>query len=291
MARDHSAQPSLCPFGRRAVEQILDAGLCRTALHLPSAASTNQVALAEMSAEGPRPTGSRSTGPRLGEDDYPRLIVADQQTAGRGRQGRFWYSDSGTLTFSFVSSREALRLTDAMVPMVALAVGMAVADAVEAFVPPYQVRLKWPNDLYAGGGKVGGVLVESATADSRRLVIGIGINVATDLEQADEEVRHKARSLVGLTGRSLQRYDLLPLIIACLGDRLAQLQSQTSRLLDQYRGRCLLTGRDVRFVRDQQARTGCVLGIDDSGALQIQTPHGLETVRSGEVTLEWKPNE
>lgn len=276
-----NAQPSLCPFGRRAVDQILHDELCRTALHLPSTASTNQVALAETPANAPH----------LGEDDYPRLIVADQQTAGRGRQGRSWYSDSGTLTFSFVNSLESLRLTDAVVPMVALAVGMAVADAVESFVPPYQVRLKWPNDLYAGGGKIGGVLVESVTTSPKRLVIGIGVNVATDLEQADEEVRHKARSLAALTGRSLQRYDLLPLIIACLGDRLDQLQSQTSRLLDQYRARCFLTGRDVRFVFDQEDRIGRVLGIDDSGALQIQTPYGLETVRSGEVMLKPKPNE
>lgn len=280
MARDHLAALSLCPFGRQAIERIVRESSCRTALHLPSTASTNQLALAETSADLQA----------LGADVYPRLIVADQQTAGRGRQGRSWHSDAGTLTFSFVDSLEHLRLADSAVPMVALAAGMAVADAVESFVPPYQVRLKWPNDLYVGGGKIGGVLVESATTAPRRLVIGIGINVATDLTRASEEVRGKACSLAAFTGRSLQRYDLLPLIIECLGERIEQLISSRPCMLDQYRQRCLLTGQPVRFADSHGDRRGRVLGVDDMGALRIQTADGIEAVRSGEVMLEWKPN-
>lgn len=280
MALDTSVDPSCCPFGRRAIEQILHDQLCRTASHLLSTASTNQVGLTE--------TFSDSRG--VGTDLYPRLIVADRQTAGRGRQGRAWYSDRGTLTFSFVDSLQNLGLADTAVPIVALAVGMAVGDAVESFVAPYRIRLKWPNDLYAGGGKIGGVLVESATVPPRRLVIGIGINVATDLTRASAEVHSKARSLTALTGRSLHRYDLLPLVVECLADRLQQLRTQTPRLLDEYRRRCLLTGQNVRFAGPQGEQKGRVLGVDDSGALRIQTADGVEAVRSGEVMLEWKPD-
>jgi BirA family biotin operon repressor/biotin-[acetyl-CoA-carboxylase] ligase len=259
------------------LRRLLDAGLCRSAAQFPAIGSTNQVAL----RESPETVGG------LRDAFYPRLIVADQQTAGRGRQGRAWHADQGTLTFSWIAVVTALQLPEEALPVVALAAGMAVADAIESTVPPYQCRLKWPNDVHIGRGKVAGILVESSTLPPRRLVIGIGVNVATDLTGAGEDVQRRGESLTRLTGRSLQRYDLLPPIVECLNERLVQLRDAPEPLLEGYRRRCVLTGRLVCYQQGQVMRRGTVRGVDAAGALQIATAEGTETVRSGEVHFQW----
>ncbi len=258
------------------MRRLLDAGFCRSAEQFPTLGSTNQAALQE----------SLETAGKPSEAYYPRLIAADRQTAGRGRQGRNWHADRGTLTFSWTAVVAALQLPDEALSSVALAAGMAVADAIESTIPPYQCRLKWPNDVHVGAGKVAGILVESSTLAPRRLVIGIGVNVATDLTAAEEEVQRRAESLTRLSGRSLQRYDLLPPIVECLSERLGQLREARPSLLAGYRRRCLLTGRLVRYQHGQEMRTGTVLGIDAAGSLQIATAEGTETVRSGEVHFQ-----
>lgn len=253
------------------LSDLVEQGYCQSVLHLASTVSTNAVAMSEAATGAAAP--------------LPRLIVADQQTGGRGRLGRSWHSDDGTLTMSLAYPLAALRLPDDSVPLVALAAGMAVADAVEMMVPPIQTRLKWPNDVYAGGGKVAGILVETCSLVSRRLVVGIGVNVATDLSRADAEVSARARSLDALCGRPLHRYDLLPLIVVQLQQRLEQLAADRSELVRQYRLRCLLAGRQVRVLQHGQTLQGTVLQIETDGSLSLVTDAGVIAIRSGEMVL------
>lgn len=250
---------------------LIDEGSCRSVLHLASTVSTNAIAMAEAAAGDTAP--------------LPRLVIADQQTGGRGRLGRSWHSDAGTLTMSMVYRLSALRLADDSVPLVALAAGMAVADAVEMMVPPIQARLKWPNDVYAGGGKVAGILVEASSVEPRRLVVGIGVNVATDLSRAAADVSARARSLDALCGRPLQRYELLPLIVRQMQQRLDQLTSDLPELFRQYRARCLLTGRVVGVQQNGQTLRGTVLRVELDGSLSLRTDAGVIAIRSGETIL------
>src|SRR5690606_27522139 len=134
------------------------------------------------------------------DDDalLPRLYLANTQTAGRGRSGRQWLADSGTLTFSLVHAvgeTQPQSLPAAVLPLVGLATGVAIARGVEYLAAPVTARIKWPNDVHVGGGKIAGVLVESVASRGDRVVIGIGLNVATDLQRFAAAVSSPARSL------------------------------------------------------------------------------------------------
>lgn len=217
------------------------------------------------------------------DDQLPLLVVAERQTAGRGRSGRSWHADAGTLTFSWLDSISRLRLARATVPQVALVAGLSVAEAIEGMIPPTQARIKWPNDIYVAGGKVGGILVESAGATAERVVIGIGVNVATDLDQAPEEVRQRAASLAAVAGRPLRPDDLLEMIADRLAENLATLAADFRGLAHCIRSRCLLTGRRVTLQRGSEAVVGWCRGMDDSGALRIDDGSTRHCIQSGEI--------
>ena len=111
----------------------------------------------------------------LGSELLPRLYLADEQTAGRGRHGRSWHSGAGSLTFSLLTQ---WRLpTERPSNLLSIAVGVAIARAIEFACAPLRTRLKWPNDVYVDQGKVAGILIETNHRAADRVVIGVGINV------------------------------------------------------------------------------------------------------------------
>src|SRR5207248_2338013 len=125
------------------------------------------------------------------------VVVAERQTGGRGRLGRAWESPAGNLFLSLL-----LRPTpDLRVSLIPLAAGLAVADAMEA--EGATCRLKWPNDVLAGGKKLAGILSEatSSAAGVDGVVVGIGANVGLDPKALPEDVREAATSLAAETGR------------------------------------------------------------------------------------------
>lgn len=217
------------------------------------------------------------------DEQLPLLVVTARQTAGRGRSGRSWHADAGTLTFSWLDSIPRLRLDRATVPQVALVAGLSVAEAIEGLIPPTQARIKWPNDIYVAGGKVGGILVESAGTAADRVVIGVGVNVATDLAQAPEEVRQRAASLAAVAGRPLPTEDLLEMIVDRLAENLTTLAVEFRSLANSIRGRCLLTGRRVTLQRGNEAIVGWCRGMSDSGALRIDDGPTRHCIQSGEI--------
>src|SRR5262245_30735712 len=96
----------------------------------------------------------------LDESELPLLVLAESQTAGRGRGVNRWWSAEGALTFSLVLQAPCERLPPDRWPQVALVAGVAVCEALEGLVPQAEVRVKWPNDVYLGSGKVCGILCE-----------------------------------------------------------------------------------------------------------------------------------
>ena len=224
------------------------------------------------------------------------LFVAGQQTAGRGRRGRAWTSQSDQdLMFSILLRPQA---EPSALAAVTLFAGLCAAEAVNGMIQaadgrpnPERAGIKWPNDLVlAGSGlKIGGILTESLVEDNRvqALIIGIGINVnAVDLP---EELAAIATSLGKACGRTFHRLDLLRLILQRFTDRKASLIHLTSLdgWLDDYRRLCLTLGRAIRvFSPDGTWQTGRAIDIDASGELLIEDGAGCrQVIRSGEVSV------
>ena len=204
-------------------------------------------------------------------DLRPQLLVALAQSAGRGRMGRSWLSQpADALTFSLGLP---LHLNDWS--GLSLAVGLAVANSLHS-----DVQLKWPNDLWVAGRKLGGILIETvAVADVRYAVIGIGLNIRMPVEQ---DLRTPAASLRELlpeanAAQALERVTL-PLVQTVL--RFAS--EGFAPLRNAYDARDLLFGRDVVCTDGTE---GVARGVDESGALVLQTAQGLKKINSAEVSV------
>lgn len=247
----------------------------RHARHYEQLASTNTEALA--------------VGTDIDSRQLPALFVADCQTAGRGRLGRRWHADEGTLTFSILDCADRWNLDLQQLSRVALTVGLSVAEAIEMFVPPLKSWLKWPNDVYIDGGKVSGILVETVPANPSRFVLGIGVNVATDLERIDPQFRSNVRSLSATVGSPLERYQLLPLILQQLEENLALAVDDFDQLVKTMRRRCLLAGKEVTLQQGERPLRGVCEGMDHNGALRVNVAGTVVVCQSGEIVRIMRP--
>ena len=208
------------------------------------------------------------------------VVVAEQQTAGRGRQGRVWSAPTGrALTLSAL-----VRLPAARLEPLPLAVALAVCEACEA-VAPVGCRIKWPNDVWIDGRKVAGVLIEGRPLDGWA-VIGIGLNVNTAQDEFPEELRGSAVSLRIAAGRQIERDAALDALLTRLADWVARLDDPVA-VAAAFRERDVLHGERIAWGAGDARREGEARGIDDDGALVVFTDAG-ERVRldAGEVHLE-----
>ncbi|MFA5909477.1 MAG: biotin--[acetyl-CoA-carboxylase] ligase [Vicinamibacterales bacterium] len=209
----------------------------------------------------------------------PGVVVgADQQTAGRGRRGHAWESPPAAgLYFSFIA-RPPLQ-ANASLPLLTLAAGVAVRDGVLAAVG-WAPQLKWPNDVMVGRRKLAGILAEGlgVGTPAQAVVIGVGLNLLPSAYPP--EVVARATSLEAELGRAVDRGQVLAEVLAALTDRLATLAGSPGDILQAWRAASpSATGTRVEW----DGRTGTTAGIDESGALLIRTPSGIERVIAGEV--------
>lgn len=197
------------------------------------------------------------------------LIVADAQSAGRGRAGRTWQSPPGTNLYVSFIVRPKLRPSEA--PRLSLVAGLAVADVVDVLLGAPRSRVKWPNDVRVDSRKIAGVLVEAALrADSLAwAVVGIGLNVNAS---PPEPVRHLATSLETLVGKPLSRPSVLASLCLSLEARLTTLAHGFSPLREELRTRCETLGQTI-FLPDQKLE-GLAEDLDDDGALVVRLPTG-----------------
>lgn len=206
------------------------------------------------------------------------LVVADQQTAGRGRVGRSWFSvPGGSLLLSVVLRPQ---LPGEYLGLVGIAAGVAVARALGQV--GVGARLKWPNDVVLGGRKVAGVLAESRSGPGGFVILGVGINVAMPSEQIPPELRDEATSLAA-EGARVNRVELL---VAFLG-HFGRLYVGTSirkpeAVLENYRSLCDTLGRQVRVVLGDAELRGVAVDLTPQGALMLDTG---EVVWGGDVLL------
>jgi BirA family transcriptional regulator, biotin operon repressor / biotin---[acetyl-CoA-carboxylase] ligase len=187
------------------------------------------------------------------------LVTADEQSAGRGRQGRSWSAPAGSGVLMSLVVRDPSEILP-------LAAAVAVCDAFE----PLPCRIKWPNDVWIDGRKLAGILVEGRPQEGWA-VLGIGLNVtsappdlpATHLREHDSDATPQ-RALAEL--------------LAALEGRLA---ASPTEILEDWRARDALLGKEVRWDRGE----GVAAGIDSSGALLVDTGEGRVALEAGEVHL------
>jgi BirA family transcriptional regulator, biotin operon repressor / biotin---[acetyl-CoA-carboxylase] ligase len=216
-------------------------------LHLRDTGSTNERARQLAIAGAPHGT----------------LVTAAQQSAGRGRQGRTWSAPAGRALLMSLLLRDPPRFLP-------LAAAVAVAE-----VAGDAAKIKWPNDVHLDGRKVAGILVEGRPQE-RWAVLGIGLNVAIELDQLPEELRETATTM------GLEPRDVEPTLRRLLTALERWLGSDEAAVLGAWRGRDTLLGREVRWA----SGSGRAAGVDDDGRLLVDLDGGGRAeLDAGEVHL------
>lgn len=236
------------------------------------------------------------------DDTQVRVLLAERQTAGRGRRGRTWLADpAGSLCLSLAwRSTRPPRETAAL----GIVAGVACAEVLRT-LPGATVGLKWPNDLVIDDRKLGGILVEArADRGGIRAVIGVGVNVrlpasvAATIDAdalARDAVAGDASNAAGLPCTDLHaalgaatpsRNRLAALFIGGLLHRLHEFEGQgLAAAVAAWPSLDALAGRRVRVLDGADGRCGIARGIDTDGALRVEFDHGIQRVHSGEVSV------
>jgi BirA family biotin operon repressor/biotin-[acetyl-CoA-carboxylase] ligase len=219
------------------------------------------------------------------------VVVADTQTAGRGRLGRSWFSPPGQNLYCSVLLRQttpAERLSNwlSWIPLItAVAAARAVQEAAAL-----QPLLKWPNDVLIRDRKLGGILCESGGSGTSGafVVVGIGLNVNQPPDAFPPDLRDLATSVAGEIGRPIDRASLLAALLAELEPRMETLRFDTSiDLINDYAALCATLGRRVRVtLADGKTVEGRADTVAPDGSLRIapaNSPSALVSIRAGDV--------
>lgn len=220
--------------------------------------------------------------------EHGTVVVAGQQAHGRGRGEKSFASPPGGLYMSVILRPD---LPADRLPFITLAAGLACANAIEE-QSGLTVALKWPNDLYLQGRKLGGILAQTGPYSPVAhaipfVVLGIGINVNTRRETFPPELHNIVTSLYDA---KLGQYDidtLLTAIHAHLGALVPRLRAEAAAVVSAWRNRDYLLDREITW-QDVRGKTmvGRGVGIRNDGSYQLQTADGtLHSIRAGEVTL------
>jgi BirA family transcriptional regulator, biotin operon repressor / biotin---[acetyl-CoA-carboxylase] ligase len=216
------------------------------------------------------------------------VVIAERQSAGRGRMGRSWHSPAGVNLYMTIILRPTMPL--GQVPRLSLVAGVAAAEALET-VAPGIVALKWPNDVWLRGRKAAGIIAEAVTDPSQGLtcvLLGIGINVNLALKDVPAELRDKATSVRIATGRACDRIELASALFNRLHSRYMEIEETGfATVRPAWERYSALTGRRVTVVDGDARIAGVVRGIDDDGALLIDTDTGPARILAGEVDSDF----
>ncbi len=238
------------------------------AVFLDEATSTNDEAKLRIDLGAPTPPP-------------PWFVVARKQTAGRGRGDHSWFSDEGSITLTAVLPDAVSSLRPEHWPRASLATAVGLIRGLERWgIPRGRLAIRWPNDLECDGRKFGGILPER---HGDCLLIGIGLNVSTDLARAPAEVQAMATTLQEIAGRTLATIGLGDALYRGFIQAIEQLASDSPELAQESAERDSLIGRSVRLSLLGEVISGLGAGIDPSGGLRIATEGGIRTVHAGQV--------
>lgn len=218
--------------------------------------------------------------------EHGTLIIADQQTAGKGRLGRTWVSPSGESIYMTLILKPDISVEN--VSMLTLVAAMAVVKAVEQLQITTDCMIKWPNDIVVNKKKVCGILTEMTTEQNQiqSVLIGIGINANTT--EFAEEIREIATSFYKETGCQVNRETLIAEVMNQF-EKYYDIFSRTqdmSALADDYNGKLVHFGQMVYLNDGNERKCVKALGIDERGALLVEDEQGsTQAVISGEISI------
>lgn len=215
------------------------------------------------------------------------VVIAESQTAGRGRRGREWFSSSsGNGIYATLILRPAMSPTGA--PRITLMTAVAVAEALLSLVE-LDVKIKWPNDILIKGRKLAGILTEIATEMDavNYILVGLGLNVNTPAESFPEEIREKATSIFIETGEQFSRTRLIRACLEQFEKYYAMFkENEFSSIIHRWKQLSDIVGKNISVDVIGQEHMGEVVDIDDDGVLILKDDQGrIQRIFSGDVTL------
>jgi BirA family biotin operon repressor/biotin-[acetyl-CoA-carboxylase] ligase len=223
-------------------------------------------------------TNARARGLAVAGAPGGLVVTADEQDAGRGRQGRSWFAKPGAALLYTALLRPLEMDAQRLLP---LAVPLAVCEAAESLAPGIDCRVKWPNDVLVEGRKLSGILIESRPdlQGTGWAAIGVGLNVSIAAEEFPEELRDTATSLLAAgEGPAPDIATARAAVDKALGRWVA---ADDAEVLAAYRERDGLRGRSISW----DGGAGTAAGVDDSGHLLVETEAGPVALGAGEVHL------
>jgi BirA family biotin operon repressor/biotin-[acetyl-CoA-carboxylase] ligase len=223
---------------------------------------------------------------RLAETGAPEgtLVIAEHQTAGRGRLGRRWDAPRGSSLLLSLLFRPAL--APAQVQQLTMVCGLAVIEAVE-LETGLRLELKWPNDIVLKGAKLGGILAESGLEGERvdYVVVGVGLNVNVEASELPDDLLIPAASLSQALGRRVPRWPLLRGFLQSVEARYERVKAGSSPY-GEWLDRLVTIGQPVTVSAGSGKIEGTAVGVDPDGALLVRRSDGqLQRVLAGDVTL------
>lgn len=217
--------------------------------------------------------------------DEGAIVMAREQTAGRGRLGRTWVSRPDTGVYMSIILRPQERPLNEL-SLLTMACGVAVAQAID-IVAGVSIGLKWVNDLTYDGRKIGGILAETTGRAPAYVIVGIGLNVALDLSTLDEDLKDKVDSLDRIAGGEIDSNQLVCKVAERLEFNYKMLlQRQDEVILNEWRKRSVTLGQRVIATSGARNLEGIAHDVNESGALIIKCDDGHEeAVNAGEVQI------
>jgi len=225
---------------------------------------------------------------RLGVQGAPEgtALIAESQSAGKGRLRRTWHSPPGANIYTSVILRP--RFEPDLAPRISLAAGVAVAETLDPYCPG-KVSLKWPNDVQIGGKKVCGILTQMKTATGviDFVVVGIGVNVNWNLKEFPEDIQKMATSLSVEAGREVSRLELIILLYENLAKCYSELsQNGFAPLRKKWLDRTTMIGKPVSVIFGKETINGEAADLDEDGSLVILVDGNKKVkVAAGDATV------
>ena len=211
------------------------------------------------------------------------VLLAEYQTAGKGRKARIWYSNSGqNLTFSILVKKD---FQENELNIINLGAALSVAISLENL---YQLstNLKWPNDVLINEKKIAGILIETTISGSNidKAVIGIGINVNQHSFTNANEYHFPPTSVKNEFGKEISRERVLSEILNNFEIIMQRIEDEPQKVLEDWKSRSRFLGENIRIVEEGVTKFGKFLDLDENGFLILQKGNETETIHFGDVS-------
>jgi BirA family transcriptional regulator, biotin operon repressor / biotin---[acetyl-CoA-carboxylase] ligase len=225
---------------------------------------------------------------RLGAEGAPEgtAVIAESQSAGKGRMQRLWHSPAGANIYTSIILRPGFEPVRA--PQLSIAAGVAVAETLNYYCPD-KARLKWPNDVLLEEKKVCGMLAQMKIAESGIdfVVLGIGINVNIKADQFPRDIQNTAASLAMFAGKEISRCELIIRLYENVAKWYRELQQKGFDLIkEKWLSLTPMIGNPVQVLFREEALNGKAIGLADDGSLVLLTAGNKEVkVSAGDATI------